>query len=134
MITGDENDNKTNERKIISALMSRRSDNAQFVNPQNHFLSEDRVLWHYVMAFGGQATSPYEQKTQQSPSKGFMVSPHPAQGWKKIHWSLGISTFSPNPHFGQVKFDSTIISPSLMIRQPCRLKNLSQYYIFRILA
>jgi hypothetical protein len=68
------------------------------------------------VAFGGQATSPYEQKTQQSPSKGFMVSPQPAQGWKKMHWSLGISTFSETPHFGQVKFDSTIVSPSLMTR------------------
>jgi len=41
---------------------------------------------------GGQATVPYEQKTQQSPCFGLSLTPHPRQSWKYWQALVGMTS------------------------------------------
>jgi hypothetical protein len=52
---------------------------------------------------GGHGTSPYEQKTQQSPGRGRSREPQPAQRWKNWQASVGIVSSETWPHSGQVR-------------------------------
>ncbi len=54
---------------------------------------------------GGHGTSPYEQKTQQSPDSGRSVVPHAGQSQKNWQLSAGISTAVFVPHSGHVRVD-----------------------------
>jgi len=54
---------------------------------------------------GGHGTSPYEQKTQQSPGWGRRVVSHAGQVQKNWQLSVGISTSVFVPHSGHVTVD-----------------------------
>ena len=67
------------------------------------------ILNQVVSYVGGHLTSAYEQKTQQSPSFGLIVSPQ-LMHLKKCRQALtGISAFWVKLHFGQVKLAIVVI-------------------------
>jgi hypothetical protein len=68
------------------------------------------------VCFEGHATVPYEQKTQQSPSRGRSSTPHPEHGWKNRHASVGMIMPSWCPQYGHITTD---ISSRSLIASAC---------------
>lgn len=54
---------------------------------------------------GGQATSPYEQNTQQSPGVGLSNSPQSTHSWNQTQAFVGIVCVLCAPQWGQVMVD-----------------------------
>ena len=54
---------------------------------------------------GGQAVSPYEQNTQQSPGLGVNSSPQAAQSWNHAQALVGIVCNLLTPQCGQVRVE-----------------------------
>jgi len=59
---------------------------------------------------GGHFTEPYEQNTQQSPSRGLSNTPHASHSWKYRHAFVGMVSDFACPHSGQVRTDSSTTS------------------------